>query len=69
MTEGSRDSVLPSEAAMFRVVVWVGIALAPVFILSVTAGPAWAGILLGLEIGIAIGVWWRRRRISSRRPS
>jgi hypothetical protein len=62
MTEPAPKSPLPSEAAMFRVVVGVGIALLPVFILSVTAGPGWAAILLGFEIGIAIGVLWRRRR-------
>ena len=47
---------------MFRVVVAIGIALLPVFVVSVTAGPAWAAVVLGLEIGIVLGVWWRRRR-------
>ena len=60
MTDADPKSPLPSEAAMFRVVIGVGIALVPVFILSVTAGPGWAALLLGLEIGIAIGVFWRR---------
>jgi hypothetical protein len=50
---------------MFRVVVGVGIALIPVFVVSVTAGPGWAALLLGLEVGVAIGVWWRRRAARS----
>jgi hypothetical protein len=66
MTDQAPKSPLPSEAAMFRVVVGVGIALLPVFVLSVTAGPQWAAILLGFEIGIAIGVFWRLRRTRQR---
>lgn len=62
MTEDSPRGPLPSEAAMFRVVVGVGIALLPVFAVSLLAGPGWAAILLGFEIGIAIGVLWHRRR-------
>jgi hypothetical protein len=62
MTEAPRNSPLPSEAAMFRVVVGVGLALLPVFVVSVTVGAQWAAILLGLEIGVAIGVFWRWRR-------
>jgi hypothetical protein len=46
---------------MFRVVVAIGIALLPVFIVSVAAGPAWAGLVLLFELGIVLGVWWRRR--------
>jgi hypothetical protein len=63
MTEDSPKSPLPSEAALFRVVVGVGLAIVPVFILSLVAGPQWAAILLGFEIGIAIGIFWRRRRL------
>jgi hypothetical protein len=47
---------------MFRVVVGVGVALLPVFVISLLAGPGWAAILLGFEIGIAIGLLWRHRR-------
>jgi hypothetical protein len=61
MTEAPPNSPLPSEAAMFRVVVGVGLALLPVFVLSVTVGAQWAAILLALEIGVAIGVFWRWR--------
>jgi hypothetical protein len=53
---------LRSEAEMFRVVVVVGIALLPVIALGLIAGPAWGAILLGVEIGIAIGVLWRTTR-------
>lgn len=56
------ESQLPSEATMFRVVVAVGIALLPVFVLSLVAGAGWAAVLLGFEIGIAVGIWLRRRR-------
>jgi hypothetical protein len=63
MNDQAPKSPLPSEAAMFRVVVGVGVALLPVFVLSVTAGPGWAAILLGFEIGVAIGIFWRRRRL------
>jgi hypothetical protein len=47
---------------MFRVVVAVGIALLPVFIVSVAAGPVWAGLVLLFELGVVLGVWWGRRR-------
>lgn len=63
MTDDPPNSPLPSEAAMFRVVVGVGLAIVPVFVLSLVAGPQSAAILLGFEIGIAIGVFWRRRRL------
>ncbi len=63
MTEDPPKSPLVTEAAMFRVVVGVGLAIVPVFIVSLVAGPQWAAILLGFEIGIAIGVFWRRRRL------
>ena len=62
MNDPGSQSPLPSEAAMFRVVVGLGIALLPVFALSVIAGPGWAAILLGFEIGVALGILWRRRR-------
>ena len=46
---------LRSEADMFRVVVGVGIALLPVIAVGLLAGPQWGAILLGVEVGIAIG--------------
>jgi hypothetical protein len=61
MDESDPKSLLPSEGAMFRVVVGVGLALLPVFLVSVLAGPGWAALVLAFEIGIGIGVWWRRR--------
>jgi hypothetical protein len=65
MADAPPDGNLPiSEGTMFRVVVGVGIALVPVFVLSVVAGPGWAAILLGFEVGVAIGVWWRRRQLT-----
>ncbi len=53
---------LRSEAEMFRVVVVVGVALLPVIVLGLIAGPAWGAILLGVEIGVAIGALWRTTR-------
>jgi hypothetical protein len=53
---------LRSEAEMFRVVVVVGVALAPVIALGLIAGPQWGAILLGVEIGIGIGALWRTTR-------
>ena len=44
---------LRSEAEMFRVVVIVGIALLPVFVLGLAAGPGWAAGLLVIEIAAA----------------
>jgi len=55
-------SPMPTEGEMFRVVVGVGLALVPVLIVSVLFGPGWAALVLGFEIGIAIGVWFSRRR-------
>jgi hypothetical protein len=62
MTDDDPKSLMPSEPQMFRVVVGAGIALLPAFIVSLVAGPGWAALVLAFEIGIALGVWWRRRR-------
>jgi hypothetical protein len=61
MTDEDPKSLMPSEGQMFRVVVGAGIALLPAFIVSLVAGPGWAALVLAFEIGIGIGVWWRRR--------
>jgi GABA permease len=53
---------LRSEAEMFRVVVIVGIAAAPVIAVGLITEPVYAAILLALEIGIGIGVLWRSSR-------
>lgn len=52
---------------MFGVVVRVGLALLPVFLVSVLVGPGWAALLLVFELGVAFGVLWRRR--AARRAS
>ncbi|MDX6581293.1 MAG: hypothetical protein QOI10_477 [Solirubrobacterales bacterium] len=61
MSDDDSLGPLPSETAMFRVVVGVGLALVPVFALSLVVSPLAAAILLGFEIGIVVGVLWRRR--------
>jgi hypothetical protein len=53
---------------MFRVVVGVGLLLLPVFIVSVAAGPGWAGLVLLFELGIVLGIWWRRRGAADETP-
>ena len=62
MTDDAPNNPLPSEQAMFKVVVGVGLALLPVLVVSVIAGPGWAALVLGFEVGIGIGVWFGRRR-------
>ena len=47
---------------MFRVVVIVGIAAAPVIVLGLIYRPEWAAILLALEIGVGIWLLWRSPR-------
>jgi GABA permease len=47
---------------MFRVVVIVGIAAAPIIAVGLIAGPEWGALLLALEVGIGIGVLWRSSR-------
>jgi len=66
--EETPRSPLPTEAEMFKVVVGVGLALVPVLVVSVLAGPGWAAVVLGFEVGIAIGVWLSRRRGRSQAP-
>ena len=53
---------LRSEAEMFRVVVIVGIAAAPVIAVGLITEPVYAAILLALEIGVGIGLLWRSSR-------
>lgn len=53
---------LRSEAEMFRVVVIVGIAAAPVIAIGLLTEPVYAAILLALEVGIGIGLLWRTSR-------
>ena len=47
---------------MFRVVVIVGIAVAPVILLALVVDPLVGAILFGVEIGIAIGLLLQRSR-------
>jgi hypothetical protein len=58
---------LRSEAAMFRIVVAVGLAAAPVIAVGLIFGSLPATIVLLFEIGLAIGVAWRRRRATASR--
>jgi hypothetical protein len=53
---------LRSEAEMFRVVLIVGIAMAPVILLALVVDPLAGAILFGVEIGILIGVLFQRSR-------
>ena len=53
---------LRSEAEMFRVVVIVGIALLPVIILGLAAGPGWGAGLLAIEAAAAAFWIWRTTR-------
>ncbi len=57
---------LRSEAEMFRLVVIVGIALVPVFVLGLAAGPGWAAGLLVIEI--AGGAYWIWRSTRGAEP-
>ena len=47
---------LRSEAEMFRLVVIVGIAMAPVILLALLVDPLVGAILFGVEVGVAIGM-------------
>jgi hypothetical protein len=60
--EGDVHNPLRSEAEMFRVVLIVGIAAAPVIAVGLITEPVYAAILLALEVGIGIGVLWRSSR-------
>ena len=53
---------LRSEAEMFRVVLIVGIAAAPVIALALIFGPEWGAILLAIEIGVVIWLAWQSLR-------
>jgi uncharacterized membrane protein len=56
------ENPLRSEAAMFRVVVIVGIAAIPVIALGALAGPAWGAVALAIELALGAGLIWRRWR-------
>lgn len=58
---------LRSEAEMFRVVVLVGAAAAPVIIAGLVISPLAALIVLGLELGLGIGLLWHSARGSEPR--
>jgi GABA permease len=60
---------LRSEAEMFRVVVIVGLAAAPVIAVGLITEPVYAAILLALEVGIGIGVLWQVSRGSEPRTA
>ena len=47
---------------MFRIVVIAALAAVPVIALGLIAGPEWGAIVLGVELGIGIGLIWRRAR-------
>lgn len=53
---------LRSEAEMFRVVVIVGVAMAPVILLALLVDPLAGAILFGIELGVLIGVLLRGSR-------
>ena len=53
---------LRSEAEMFRVVVIVGIAVAPVILLALLVDPLAGAILFGVEIGVAVGFFVQQSR-------
>ena len=53
---------LRSEAEMFRVVVIVGIAAAPVIAIGLIAGPGWGAITLAVEVAIGLALVWRGLR-------
>lgn len=53
---------LRSEAEMFRVVVIVGIAAAPVIALGLIVGPEWGVIALAVELAFGVGFMWRALR-------
>ncbi len=68
MADDPADRLIPYERAMFRVAAGVGLALLPVFVVSVVAGPGWAALVLLFELGIGLGIWWRRRRATADPP-
>jgi hypothetical protein len=56
------EAPLRSEAAMFRVVVALGLFAAPVIVIGLILGSLAALIVLLFEVGLGIGVAVRRRR-------
>jgi len=56
------DNPLRSEAAMFRVVVLVGIAAVPVIALGLVAGAGWALAAAVIELVVATVLLRRRSR-------
>jgi len=59
------EAPLRSEEAMFRIVVYVGLACAPIILAGLIISPLAGAIMLLVEIGLAIGVWLSRRRSRS----
>ncbi len=55
------DNPLRSEAAMFRIVVLVGLAAVPVIALGALAGAAWALAAIVLELAVAVFLVRRAR--------
>jgi len=62
------DNPLRSEAAMFRVVVLVGIAAVPVIALGLLAGAAWALGAIVLELAVSVVLLRRRSRAAGVQP-
>ena len=60
---------LKSEAEMFRLVVIVGVAMAPVILLALLVDPLVGAIVFGVEIGLAIGYLLQRSRGSEPRTA
>ena len=60
---------LKSEAEMFRLVVIVGVAMAPVILLALLVDPLVGAIVFGVEIGLAIGFLLQRSRGSEPRTA
>jgi hypothetical protein len=60
---------LRSEAEMFRVVVIVGIAMGLVILVALVIDPLAGAILFGVEIGVALGVFWQSSRGSLARTA
>lgn len=53
---------LRSEAAMFRLFVWVALAALPVIVVGLVAGPLWGALVLLFELGVCAGAAVRALR-------
>ena len=58
MTDDAPDNPLPSEQAMFKVVVGVGLALLPVLVVSAIAGPVAGRQTTGADSTTSTLVGW-----------